>query len=179
MQSLFNEEELPRACEQVRTAACACRSLSETSSLRPHWVLGTKPMAGLHGKPFTHEPACWPQTLPCFSPQSSLCTPRVPPPCSSFAPLSARSWRFCTTHSSPLPLTQRLLRAGVAPGRGSVSAKQGKLGRYSLSAGTPSSLFSCFYTWQLRFCFFPAASFSFRLLQGPPIKPKRHMFKPP
>lgn len=56
-----------------------------------------------------------------------------------------------------------------------MSARLGKAGHYSLSASTPSSLFSCFCTWQLQFCFSPAASFSFHLLQGPSIKPKRHL----
>lgn len=47
----------------------------------------------------------------------------------------------------------------------------------SPSAGTLSSLFSCFDTWQQQFCFFPAASFFSHLLQGPPIKSERHTFK--
>lgn len=51
--------------------------------------------------------------------------------------------------------------------------------RDSPSAGTLSSLFSCFDTWQQQFCFFPAASFSSHLLRGPPIKSERHTFKRP
>ena len=54
---------------------------------------------------------------------------------------------------------------------------RGEANRHSLSAGTLSSPSSCFGTWRLQSYFFPVASFSFHLLQGLPVKFKRHKLK--
>lgn len=87
-------------------------------------------------------------------PQSHLCQ------ANSFAPSFVYSWHFCPAHKAFRPVG-------------------GWTRQDSLSAGTLSSPFSCFDTWQQQFYFFPASSFFSHLLQGPPIKSKRHTFKQP